>query len=200
MAAPHWLRVQLSGPTGLLARPMAHLLNRMNGDSYRRALMALEAKHGERVLELGFGGGAGVEALLAKGAQVIAAEPSESMRARAYRRWSWPLARGELRVWPCGAEELPEEPVDRALSLNTVYFWRDIDLGFANLARMVKSRVVLGIAPPSHLEQAGFAKEGFRLESVDWYRERLQAAGFECHIRPAPGEHSCALLIGNSPE
>lgn len=199
MAAPHWLRVQLSGPQGLLARPMAHVLNRVNGDSYRRALDALGSLPGERVLELGFGGGLGVDALLRAGATVIAAEPSESMRERAYRRWSWPLAKGQLEVWAHGAEELPNVAVDRALSLNTVYFWRDIDAGFANLAAMVKSRVVFGIAPPAHLEQAGFAEEGFRLEPIEWYRERLEQAGFDCSIQPAPNAHSCALLVGQGP-
>jgi len=199
MAAPHWLRVQLSGPRGVLARPMAHLLNRINGDSYRRALEALDAHRGEDVLELGFGGGLGVDALLSQGVRVVAAEPSESMRARAFRRWSWELAKGDLEIWPHGAEELPNTPIDRALSLNTVYFWRDVELGFANLARMVQSRVVLGIASPAHLEQAGFAQEGFRLESVDWYRDRLAAAGFDCSVQQAPNENSCALLIGNTP-
>jgi arsenite methyltransferase len=198
MATPHWLRLQLSGPSGILARPMARILNRVNGDSYRRALEALDAQPGEQVLELGFGGGLGVDALLSDGVRVIAAEPSESMRARAYRRWSWQLAKGELEVWRHGAEELPNESVDRALSLNTVYFWRDIDLGFANLARMVKSRVVLGIAPPPYLEQAGFAKEGFRLKPIDWYQERLGAAGFACSVQAAPNQSSCALLIGDA--
>ncbi len=198
MAAPHWLRVQLSGPKGILSRPMAHLLNRVNGESYRRALKRLEATNGERVLELGFGGGIGVDALLQAGARVVASEPSESMRERAYRRWSKQLASGQLEVWSQGAEELPNEAIDRALSLNTVYFWRDIDAGFANLAAMVGRRIVLGIAPPAHLEQAGFAEEGFRLEPVEWYAERLEAAGFTCTIEPSPTPHSCALLVGDA--
>lgn len=178
---------------------MAHLLNRGNAGSYQRALEALGAVRGESVLELGFGGGLGVDALLKAGVRVLASEPSESMRARGFRRWSWPLAKGQLELWPYGAEELPKTPVDRALSLNTVYFWRDIEAGFANLFRMVGQRVVLGIAPPIHLERAGFDKEGFRLESVDWYQERLEAAGFSCTNRAAPNEHSCALLIGEKP-
>ncbi len=196
MAAPHWLRVQLSGPRGVLARPMAHLLNRGNADSYRRALDALDVGSNETVLELGFGGGVGVNALLSQGAHVIASEPSESMRARAFRRWSWPLAKGQLVIWPHAAEELPNTPIDCALSLNTVYFWRDIEVGFSNLSRMVNRRVVLGIAPPAHLERVGFALEGFRVKQVDWYGELLGAAGFACSIVAAPNDRSCALLIG----
>ncbi len=87
--------------------------------------------------------------------------------------------------------------MDRALSLYTVYFWRDIEAGFANLAKMVTKRAVFGIAPPAHLREAGFDKEGFRLESVEWYAERLEAAGFRCVTEPAPTPHSCALLVGD---
>lgn len=199
MAAPHWLRIQLSGPHGFLARPMAHLLNRFNGQDYQRALQALGAKRGETILELGFGGGVGVDALLKQGTRVMAAEPAEEMRERAFRRWSRELAQGRLEVWSEPAEQLPDRQVDRALSMNTVYFWQDIELGFERLSRMVGERVVLGIAPPSHLEKIGFAEEGFRLQEMSWYRERLVAAGFECQVLDAPDENHCGLLIGNKP-
>lgn len=197
MPTPHWLRVQLSGPRGVLARPMAHLLNRFNGGDYRRAMAELAVDAGETVLELGFGGGVGVDRLLARGVKVLASEPSEAMRARGFRKWSLQLARGKIEIWPHAAEDLPSRSVDRALSMNTVYFWRDIELGFCKLAAMVEKRVVLGIAGPDHLAKAGFDQEGFRLETISWYEERLAAAGFETSVVPAPDEHHCGLLIGD---
>lgn len=197
MPAPHWLRVQLSGPRGILARPMAHLLNRMNRDDYLRALAALATKPGEKVLELGFGGGTGVDRLLQKGVKVIASEPSEEMRVRGYRKWARPLGNGTLTIWPHAAEELPDTVVDRALSMNTVYFWKDIDAGFANLQRMVSKRVVLGIASIEHLREVGFVDEGFRVEDVSWYEERLSAAGFVCSVEKDPAGKGTSLLIGD---
>ncbi len=200
MSAPHWLRVQLSGPRGVLARPMAHLLNRFNASDYRRALDLLKAEAGQTVLELGFGGGVGVEALLGRGLRVIASEPSLAMRARAHRRWAWPLAEGRLELWPHAAEDLPERAVDAALSMNTVYFWRDVDAGFLRLRGMLGGRaspgqLVLGIAPAAHLRDAGFSEEGFRVEELDWYCQRLEHAGFEVSLIAAPRETSCALAM-----
>lgn len=162
---------------------MAHLLNRVNRAEYAGALTALGAQSGDTVLELGFGGGYGVEKLLALGATVIGSEPAVAMRARAHRRFCWALAKGDLTIWPHAAEDLPEHTVARALSMNTVYFWRDVPEGFRRLRRMVTTRVVLGIAPPSHLREAGFHLEGFRIEPVEWYADHLTAAGFDTQIQ-----------------
>lgn len=175
---------------------MAHLLNRVNRGEYERALALLAAQRKETVLELGFGGGVGVRALLAAGANVIASEPSVEMRERAYRYFSGALADGRLEVWPHAAEALPERRVERALSLNTVYFWDDIEAGFANLARMVSGRVVLGIASVEHLREVGFHEHGFRVEPVDWYAERLALAGFSTRVERVE-KTPASMLIGD---
>jgi arsenite methyltransferase len=175
---------------------MALLLNRMNAADYRVALRHLDARPGETVLELGFGGGHGVATLLDRGVKVVASEPAVAMRARAHRRFHWALADGRLDVWPHAAEELPATQVDRALSMNTVYFWRDVEGGFANLQQAVRKRVVLGIADPAHLRDVGFESEGFRVEPIDWYADKLRAAGFDATVVVRPRASSAGMLVG----
>lgn len=194
---PPWLRRQLAGPHGWLARPMAHLLDRLNRAEVDHALAHLDPRRGDTVLELGFGGGYGVRRLLDAGATVLASEPAVAMRARAHCRFAWPLAEGRLTVWPHAAEDLPDHPVDRALSLNTVYFWRDVDEGFRRLRRMVRHRLVLGIASPAHLRQEGFHLAGYRTEPLEWYAERLERVGFDARLVPLAD--TAADLIVASP-
>ncbi|MCB9792465.1 MAG: methyltransferase domain-containing protein [Alphaproteobacteria bacterium] len=197
MAFPAFIQRQLAGPHGPLAGPMAWLLNRFNGAAYTRALAALEVAPGDHVLELGFGGGLGLEALLQRGATVVGVEPAEAMRQRARRRLGGPLRQGRLTIVDGRAEALPDGPFDRAISMNTVYFWDDVDAGFAELRRVVTERLVLGTAELSHLEQSGFREAGFRVQPPAWYVERLEEAGFEVELLPAPTPAEAVILVGS---
>src|SRR6266498_4470088 len=51
-------------PGGSAARPMAHVLNFFNRRGNRLVADALDVRTGHRVLEIGFGGGAAVPAML----------------------------------------------------------------------------------------------------------------------------------------
>lgn len=197
MPLPPFVRRQLAMPHGPLAGPMAWLLNRFNGADYTRALAALEILPDERVLELGFGGGLGLEALLQRGVHVTGVEPSEAMRRRAARRLADAVRRGTLELMDGRAEALPDGPFDRAISMNTVHFWQDVDAGFAELRRVVDERVVIGAAELAHLHEAGFAASGYRVQAPSWYAERLEEAGFEVALQRAPTEAGATLIIGS---
>ena len=195
MGAPSWLRSQLAGPRGRLARPMAHLLNRANSADYAVAVRRLPLYAGDEVLELGFGGGVGVAALLAQGARVTGVEPSLEMRARAYRKHAWALAEGRLVIAAGRAEALPDGPFAHAISMNTVYFWDDVDAGMAELRRAVSSTVLLGVALPEQLTDMQFSESGFRIQTPEWYAEALLRAGFSVAVEHG-GPASCSFVIG----
>ncbi|MCB9793741.1 MAG: methyltransferase domain-containing protein [Alphaproteobacteria bacterium] len=197
MPLPPFIRRQLAMPHGPLAGPMAWLLNRFNGADYTRALAALELVPEERVLELGFGGGLGLEALLHRGVFVVGVEPSEAMRRRAERRLATAIAQGTLEIHAGDAESLPEGPFDRALSMNTVHFWPDVAAGFEALREAVSERLVIGAAELAHLHESGFAQSGIRVQPPAWYAEQMEAAGFEVEMKPAPTEAGATLLIGS---
>lgn len=196
MPAPAWLRRQLSGPHGWLARPMARLLNQGNKADYVRAVHRLKVTRSDHVLELGFGGGVGLALLTRRGCLVTGVEPAVAMRARAIRRHAWDLAEGRLTIVDARAEALPDGPFTHAISMNTAYFWEDVPKAMSELRRVVSRTVVLGIATTEHLEDVGFRESGFRVEPPEWYGEQLGAAGFDVAIDPAPRTAGCALLVG----
>jgi SAM-dependent methyltransferase len=133
---------------------------------------ALEARRGERVLEIGFGGGALLRALSADGALVSGVDTSAAMVARSKR--------SAVHLAPVDALPFPAASFDKAVSLNSLYFWPDPEAAMAELARVVRpgGRLVLAFEPPEELRKWPGHRFGFRLFEVAEVRELMEQAGF----------------------
>jgi arsenite methyltransferase len=201
MVAPNWVVRQLAGPHGLFARGFARLLNAANAAESARAVQVLAPERHHTALDLGFGGGVALPALLSACAdgRVVGIEPAIAMRARALRRWAWAAAEGRLSILDGAAEAIPLAggEVHRAITMNTVYFWRDVPAGFAELHRVLRpgGRLVVGVAPAAHLRAMGFDEAGYRVAEPEAYAASLRAAGFSVTEVPPPTQAECALLV-----
>lgn len=134
------------------------------------------------MLELGFGGGALLNDLLAAGAQVAGVDASAAMIERARRRFRKAIIAGRLTVVEGSAESLPlpAASVDKACSVNSLYFWADPAAVLAEFARVLRPGGLLVLvfqsaeqvrAWPGH--QYGFSAHD-AAEVTGW----LRAAGF----------------------
>lgn len=106
----------------------------------RTALEALAVEPGERVLEVGFGGGELLSGLLAAGAEVVGVDRSDAMVARARLRFGRELRAGRVTLHRASVERLPlaQAAVDKACSVNALYFWPDLLAAVAELARVLR--------------------------------------------------------------
>ena len=136
------------------------------------ALDALELQPRERLLEVGFGGGALLRQAAARGAEPWGVDASEAMVRR---------ARG-LNARLASAEALPFEDgaFDKAVSVNSLYFWPDAPRAFAELGRVLKpgGRLALCFEPPEELRKWPAHRYGFRLFEVAEVRRLMEQAGF----------------------
>jgi len=143
----------------------------------RLALEMLDPRPGERVLEVGFGGGGLLAASISAGAVTVGVDISEEMVARARRRFPG----AELHC--ARAERLPlaDASVSKAVSLNSLYFWADPAAAFAELARVTSpgGRLVVGFEPAEELRKWPGHRHGFRLFDVAEAAGRMRRAGFE---------------------
>jgi hypothetical protein len=59
-------------------------------------------------------------------------------------------------------------PTDGAITLNTIYFIPELDLAFAELARVTKSsgRVVIGLGDPDAMAGTPLTQHNFRLRPL----------------------------------
>jgi arsenite methyltransferase len=203
MALPAFVLDQLGHPHGRLATLTGFVLNRANGKAIREAVVMLAPRPGQRLVEVGFGGGYSLSLLLravAPEGHVFGLELSDELLARARRRFIVARMRGRLHLDHAPVEQLPlaDASMDAALSMHTIFFWTDLERGLDELARVLKpgARLVLGLAEPDHLREAGFAAHGHRVIVPEQLATMLPAHGFEqIEIRRAGGRND-SILVG----
>jgi len=168
-----YLAVQFARPHGAVGRFLiAPWLDRISRAMNRLALERLDLGPGETVLEVGFGGGALLRRLRRRGARVSGVDVSPEMVAR---------ARGfDVRLATAERLPFPSATFDKAVSVNSLYFWPDPAAALAELARVLRpgGRLVLCFEPPEELRKWRGHVHGFRLMEVAQVRALIEGAGF----------------------
>lgn len=175
---------QLGNPHGALGKGVAFVLNRSNKAAIAGAVRAADVAPGGAAADVGFGGGAGLSLLLERvGASgvVHGVEISADMLARARSKHGSDLAAGRLRLveGSLTALPLPDDSLDAAITVNTVYFVADLAAACAELARVVRpgGRLVIGIGDPDAMAKLPFTSYGFTLRPVPEVIAALEQAG-----------------------
>ncbi len=185
---------QLSRPSGLAGRVVAAGMNRGNRDFNARAIERLDVRPGTRVLDLGFGGGLTFGPLLERGATVVGVDRASDMVAAASARHRAEVEAGRVAVHTGDVLALPLEDaaVDRVLTVNTVYFWRDLAPALGEVHRVLApgGRVVIGIRDGAVMERVDLAV--FTLRPPEEIAAALETAGFGAaavHTAPDGASH-----------
>jgi arsenite methyltransferase len=206
MLAPmQWMRDivlgQLARPHGWLGPIVGRVLDRANARLNAQVIGMLDPRPGEHILEIGFGGGAGLALLQARSpdARVAGAEISTAMLAGARRRFRSALAAQTLDLREASVDSLPwpDDTFDAVYTINTIYFWSDVMGGLREILRVLRpsGRLLLGVRAQATLQRAGFADKGFRTPSYDDVATWLGRAGFrQMRMLEDRGRHMAAIF------
>jgi ubiquinone/menaquinone biosynthesis C-methylase UbiE len=188
----------LSGPAGS-ARGLATrwilgpLWNRRNRALNDAAFGALHLQADDRVLEVGFGGGY----LLARMACVVTAglvagidvSPSLAAACRDRLREVGSSSRLDLRAAPAESLAFPDAHFNKAVSVNSVFYWQDAPKAMLEIARVLQAggHLVLVFTDQHSMEDRPVGKVGLTLYDEGRMRSLLAAAGFQhiCFTRGA---------------
>ena len=181
---------QLSRPSGAGGKVVARLMNRGNRDLNGEAIERLDVQRGNRVLDLGFGGGVTFAPLWERGATIVGVDRAEDMVAAARTRYAEDVKAGRLELHEGDVTRLPlgDGAVDRIVTVNTVYFWPDLAVAFAELHRVLApgGRLVLAIRDMKVMQQLD--RTVFTLRSPEALVAALREAGFsEPAVQTPPG-------------
>ncbi|MFS8111214.1 class I SAM-dependent methyltransferase [Rhizobium jaguaris] len=159
-------------PSGLLGSFGGRLMARTNRGCAAWVAECLALAPHERILEIGFGPGEGIAAVLAAAptAEIAGVDPSPVMLAMARRCNHAAIAAGRVSLVEGSAERLPfdDTSFEAAFAINSFQLWQDAPAGLREIRRVLRTggRIALGFTPHSLQQREGLV-------------ESLTAAGFE---------------------
>lgn len=174
MAIPARVLKQLGHPSGLTGRLILRMLNRVNSNMNSHALAALDIRAQDKVLEIGFGGGALMADILAAEQSILATGCDISKLAvrSARRRFK---ADKRARFEHISGENLPYDnsQFTKVVGVNVIYFWQDQRKLLGEVLRVLENggRVVI-----CYSEYGPKDGSEFKVKEIE---SQLRSVGFE---------------------
>ena len=181
--APRFVAQQLSHPSGFLGSVIRFLMNRTNARMNAFALEKLGISQEDRVLEIGFGGGLLLPQLIGRVAMVCGLDRSQQAVDVANTRFARAVRDGRAEFHKGAIESLPfaDDRFNKAITVNTVYFWKSLPVGFGELRRVLSSGglSVIGFLPKEFMDQMNMPPDIFTPRTPDEMVAAMNGAGFK---------------------
>lgn len=179
-----WAR-QLSRPSGLLGKLMGKGMNRDNRRLIYWTLEILDVQQDDKVLEIGFGTGLGIQkaAELASRGWVAGIDLSRTMveEAKGLNALAITAGRVELREGTSTSLPYSDNQFDKVFAVNVHYFWEDPVSTLQEIGRVMRpgGRLALGFVDKEGIGNQKFTRTGlFKLYSAEETALLLEEAGF----------------------
>lgn len=192
---------QSGHPSGLVGRIFGRAMVKDTAAANDRAIELLHLTAPQTVLEIGFGQGRTVAALLERGHRVIGVDPSPTMvrQATARNRTPCRARRADLRHSDGTTIPFPDDTADAAITVHTIYFMLDPANTFAEIARVLRpgGTLVVACRTSDHGIPAWFDPAVYTFRTADEITSILQTAGFthvEHHADPGPTPYAHYFL------
>ncbi len=172
---------QFRRPEGFGGRLATRIMNFMNHAQYKRVLKELPLQG--RVLDIGFGNGKMLQLVLKKGCHsVYGTEISNSCMTAVKGKLLPSLQKGYLKLAMGSAESLPyaDSYMDTVYSINTIYFWKTLDMGLNEVARILKpgGTLLLAFYDKSFMSHLPLGEYGFQLYEPKDVKAALKQNGY----------------------
>ena len=195
MPINEYIAKQFANPRGIGGRIVMAVMNRQNAQMYEATERLLRPRNDDTILDIGCGNGIMLERIAhACDCRLIGTDISEDALEIAKRR----LVGTNVEFLRCPVDDMPLEDatVDKALTINTLYFWEDLTSGFEEIARVLKPE---GIFIGTHytnraLESYSHTQFGYRMRTEQEVVSAAEIAGFAVQIQPVMGGRAYCIV------
>lgn len=195
MSLNEYIAKQFANPHGIGGRIVMTVMNRQNAAIYDATEALLHPKAQDVVLDIGCGNGVMMERIARTcDCRLIGTDISEDVLAIAKRRLDGKNA--ELLCCPVDVMPIENSAIDKALTINTFYFWNDLADGLQEIARVLKPG---GIFISTHytnrsLEAYSHTQFGYKMHSEGEVVSAVQGTGFDVEKIPIMGDKAYSLV------
>lgn len=157
---------QFGNPEGLAGKIITKLQNVFNKKLYVATKKNLICGKNAKVLDIGFGNGYMLEQLAKSSSiKLMGIDISRDMLENATKRCNEYISeeRIKLSVGNVSNLEFTDHSIDEVYTINTIYFWEDIDKGFREVFRVLKPKgaFVNTFCTKNYLDKVACTKYGF---------------------------------------
>ena len=175
---------QFRKPAGFLGRFVSAAMKKGNSFAYDTLLELLEIKDQDKVFEIGYGPGIGIDRILTKyNCSISGIDFSKLMYKEASKRNKRhiELNKATLFFGDFLTFELGNSNFDKIFCINVIYFWDDLEKPFANIWNGLKigGTFCFYMAHADDLKKLKFTEDDiFNKYSIAVVIEKLKLAGF----------------------
>ncbi len=193
---------QLRKPSGAMGNKVGEMMNKANGFLYDFAFDCMKIKHGEAILEIGFGNGIFFEKVFAQadGLHLSGIDFSETMVKAAIKNNQHLISTGKLQLHHGSSDTLPfaDNSYDIIFCINVVYFWDTPQPHLQEIKRVLKpgGKFYAIIRTKESIEQMPFTRYGFTSYTIDSWKSLVQENNLH-FINAIPRDEPEILYKGN---
>ncbi|WP_062270175.1 class I SAM-dependent methyltransferase [Endozoicomonas arenosclerae] len=177
---------QARKPEGVFGRYLMSYLFRKGNEALNRMVLShMEITETDCVLEVGFGPGSLIKALLetAPGCRIYGIDFSRTMLQSASKLNQSGITSGQVQLILADSTHLPfpDHSFNKLCTVNTIYFWSNPQQQLKELYRVLKpgGKLVIGFRDAETLDSLNLDRQVFQLYSTTEVTELLNQSGFD---------------------
>jgi len=184
-----YIAKQLSNPTGIGGRLVSSVMSRQNRPLYEETIRLLEPSDTDSILDIGCGNGHVLHMLARQcDGTFTGIDTSADIIALAARRYRKLVKSGKMTFThqDVNAMSFGDGSFQKAYTINTVYFWEDLNHTVAEIRRVLKPNglFVNTLFSNETLSQFSHTKFGYKRFTVEQLTSAGNAAGFAVTVIP----------------
>ncbi|MDR0854022.1 MAG: class I SAM-dependent methyltransferase [Clostridiales Family XIII bacterium] len=190
---------QFHKPIGLGGRLATFVMNRQNQRQYLGTEAILELGTSDAVLDIGFGNGYMLNRLADRNScHFYGIDISHDMLDVAKKRNKKHIEDGRMSLSLGSAEQtgLADGLIEKAYTINTVYFWSSLDAGLKEIWRVLRPGGVFinTVYSKAMLDSLPVTKNGYAKYEIGEFLEAGERNGFSVKMVPIAEEKSYSII------